>query len=56
MSRKDFQLIAEVLATEPETHTRLRLAVAFADRLARTNGRFDRARFLRAAGADLANE
>lgn len=53
MTTKDFELIARVLADTYCTEDRLGVkAVAYrmADMLARTNDRFDRERFLRAAG------
>ena len=58
MSRKDFELIAAVLReahdqTDASSTARLltdSLAEDFAHALARTNDRFDRARFLRACG------
>ena len=60
MSSKDFQLIADVLSSQrPDLPTADMtdhgldiIARAFADRLAGTNGRFDRTRFLRASGVE----
>lgn len=55
MTRKDYVLIAEVLKnfptyTEQPTDDRDAMAYDFADRLALENPRFDRTRFLIAAG------
>jgi hypothetical protein len=53
MTKKDFELIAAVLrANSTETVVRERVALDFADELAATNPRFDRARFLRACGVE----
>lgn len=52
MTKKDFELIAEVIATLPESisyNDQEQVAAAFADRLATTNPRFDRDRFMDAA-------
>lgn len=52
MTRKDFVLIADVIATAklmdgvPAHWNRSDIAHAFADRLASTNPNFDRARFI----------
>lgn len=58
MTRKDFQLIADVLAGDSfategrgQAH-RVIVANAFADALATTNPRFDRAKFMAACGAN----
>lgn len=56
MSRKDFEMIARVLRETtggPDMPEPLRdhIARTFADELAATNPRFDRARFLKACGA-----
>lgn len=57
MSKQDYELIAERIFTAPvpeptpnsgEPHVRLELAQHFADELARTNSRFDRAKFVSA--------
>ena len=52
MTRQDFQLIADVLS-DPTLHLQgskqRALASRFADKLAETNPRFDRERFMRAA-------
>lgn len=49
MTRRDFELIAGVVATLPLGGAdRLVVAQAFADRLPETNARFDRARFVSA--------
>ena len=47
MSKKDFELIAAIVATLPEP-TRSFCAEAFSNRLGSTNPRFDSARFLKA--------
>ena len=59
MTKKDFELIARVLRTArsdtPDATGRrvtAELAAAFADELAATNPRFDRARFIAAATKD----
>lgn len=57
MDRRHFQLIADVIAaytfegSEPEAE-RAMFAAAMADKLAETNPRFNRARFLIACGAE----
>lgn len=57
MTKKHFQIIAETIAAMPSFAPNLRAqkescARAFADRLARENPRFDRARFLAACGVN----
>ena len=54
MTRKDFEMIAEVIATSWHGSGELKNAIAckMADALARTNPRFDRARFIAACDAD----
>jgi hypothetical protein len=54
MTRKDFELIAEVIATSWAGSGELKnaLAVNMADALQATNPRFDRARFIAACDAD----
>jgi hypothetical protein len=54
MTRKDFELIAEVIATSWSGSGELKnaLAVNMADALQSTNPRFDRARFIAACDAD----
>ena len=57
MRRKDYELIAGVIAGMPAFAPNLRTARdscarAFAERLATDNPRFDRARFLRACGVE----
>lgn len=57
MTAKDFRLIAETVAatfgdTPAGALSRATMARAFADRLARENPSFDRARFLKACGVD----
>lgn len=63
MTKKDYELVARVLRdTEAAClrsqwdavwRDRGRVAEAFADELASTNPRFDRARFLRACGVEV---
>lgn len=52
MTRKDFQLIADVIATSwhASAESRRDMANDFADALENTNDRFDRERFLAACG------
>ena len=50
MTKKDFELIAATIAYLPAGPARRETARLFADALATTNPRFDRARFLRACG------
>jgi hypothetical protein len=57
MSRKDFQLIADVLKDQRNLSVQTKVdptptmvAHAFADRLAKENPQFNRATFLRACG------
>ena len=58
MTRRDFELIAEVLANEVAASgysdtskgALRRVATGFADRLRAVNPRFDRARFMAACG------
>lgn len=63
MTKQDFELIAGVIREDLTTettgftsgvlaHVRQQVADAFADRLATQNPRFDRARFVRACGAE----
>ena len=56
MTRKDFQLIADVLQEVEgpicSTETRDQIATAFARALRTTNPQFDRERFLRACGVE----
>lgn len=51
MTRRDFEHIAATVAAVESAADRARMAREWADRLAPTNPRFDRARFLRACGA-----
>jgi hypothetical protein len=51
MTRKDFELVADSGSSPQEVQ--VGLAMAFADRLAETNPRFDRARFVTAATRNL---
>jgi hypothetical protein len=59
MTHKDFELVADVVATaqydsgSSPQEVQVGLAMAFADRLAETNPRFDRARFVTAATRNL---
>ncbi len=64
MTRKDFVLIAEAIKATADANTanetaqwvwRRDMAVAFATRLAGTNARFDRDKFLRACGLTSLN-
>lgn len=48
MTKKDFKLIAEVVASIDDYGTRAAVADKFADKLATINPRFDRARFIAA--------
>lgn len=55
MTKKDFQLIADIIKAMPDFAPSLRAqkdacAKAFADKLATTNPLFDRKRFLAACG------
>ena len=52
MTRKDYELIADTIRTDCPLSGRLRLAEAFALKLAEDNPRFDRERFIKAATAD----
>lgn len=49
MTRKDFQLIADVVATIQDKATREAVAIKFTERLAATNSAFDKSRFYNAA-------
>jgi hypothetical protein len=52
MTRKDFELIAQVLSEVSDLPYRQQIAKNFADKLANTNPRFDRERFLAACIRD----
>jgi len=52
MTRKDFQLIADVLKFHIETHTAQAMALDFAQALSKVNSRFDKRRFLSACGLE----
>jgi hypothetical protein len=52
MTRKDFQLVADVIAQLPSKFDRTVLSVRFAEALANTNDRFDRERFIDACKAE----
>ena len=54
MTKQDFELIARVLETVRYSADHEAIAERFADALARVNPRFDRARFLKAAGLPVA--
>lgn len=49
LQHRHFVLIAETIANLPEACNRSVVAIAFADKLACTNPRFDRERFLACA-------
>jgi hypothetical protein len=49
LQHRHFVLIAETIAALPDTCNRSVVAIAFADKLASTNPRFDRGRFLACA-------
>ncbi len=51
MTRKDFQLVAKVVSTIDDLHTRNTVALNFATELNKTNDRFDTIRFLSACKA-----
>jgi hypothetical protein len=51
MQRRHFATVAAIIRGGFEDHARDDVARIFADNLAKTNPRFDRARFLRACGA-----
>lgn len=50
MTRKDFQLIADIVATVDDYPTRLDLAYRFANTLADIHPRFDKKKFVQACG------
>lgn len=61
MTKRDFELIADVILGEHKRHKYAdvavldavdNVAIEFADRLRRTNPAFDRARFLKACGVE----
>lgn len=52
MEHRHFATIADIIRQMPESDTRGRIAIFFADELRSTNPRFDRARFLRACGVE----
>jgi len=51
MTKKDFQLIADIIKTVDDDIQRTWLAILFAKKLADTNPRFDKATFLVACNA-----
>tara|TARA_R100000005_G_scaffold95510_2_gene77246 strand:+ start:566 stop:802 length:237 start_codon:yes stop_codon:yes gene_type:complete len=53
MTRKDFQLIADVVATIDDVNTRNELALNFVTKLYDTNERFDSVRFLKACQVNI---
>lgn len=48
MTKKDFELIARIVAEIPDAGYRADTAIHFADALTKTNPRFNRSRFLSA--------
>jgi hypothetical protein len=52
MTKRDFELIAEVISSYPVEVPKRLMAHKFADKLAATNSRFNRQRFLDACGID----
>jgi len=52
MTRKDFELIADIVATVDNMNTRNEIALNFVTRLHNTNERFDSVRFLKACQAN----
>lgn len=57
MTRQDFELIAGVVASiDSKDNTQTYVAELFADRLAETNPRFDRERFIEAATGQKGTE
>ena len=52
MTRKDFKLISEVIASVDNKDQRNYLGIEFASRLQKTNPRFDIQRFLVACGCE----
>jgi hypothetical protein len=55
MTRKDFQLIADVVANIDDSATRDAVALNFGVKLRRTNDRFDMQRFIKACCATPPN-
>jgi len=55
-TRKDFQMVADLLKANPDQDKRKELANHHADMFAKQNPRFDKKRFLKAAGIDEGNE
>ena len=53
MTRKDFELIANVVATVDNVNTRNEIALNFATRLDSENERFDSIRFLKACQINI---
>ena len=53
MTRKDFELIADIVATVDNMNTRNEIALNFVTRLHDTNERFDSVRFLKACQASV---
>ena len=55
-TRKDFQMVADLLKANPDQAKKKELANHHADMFAKQNPRFDKERFLKAAGIDEGNE
>ena len=55
MTRKDFQLIADVVATVDDMNARNELALNFVTKLYDTNEKFDSVRFLKACQVNIKN-
>ena len=52
MTRKDFQLVADILKMHVTSHTAQAMALDFAQAFQKTNPRFDKKRFLDACGLE----
>jgi hypothetical protein len=55
-TRKDFQMVADLLKANPDQAKKKELANHHADMFAKQNPRFDKARFLKAAGIEEGND
>jgi hypothetical protein len=53
MTRKDFQLVADILKLHVASHTAQAMALDFAQAFQKTNPRFDKKRFLDACGLEF---
>jgi enamine deaminase RidA (YjgF/YER057c/UK114 family) len=53
MQHRHFAVIAGIIANIPDKEIRFAVTQQFVAALANTNSRFDRARFMRACGADV---